>query len=341
MVFLLDRSTPHRAASARGATSHWSPNFTMNTTQGHRAMEARAAATVRDAQTNKSARVLTPRSIRSNLAAFMAKNEEDLGRRSTHLSPARTRGHAIGSMHPKDVVDVDYKGASKPIGVSATHYSEHLAAEARKKTGYVDPRSGGLSPRSAIKARADRAAAGLKRWEAQQKLYYGHARNEVEPPPLHRPQGRPTNWLDYLVEPMLGNKAARESSRAPDWRTSSLPGNGRSRRADGSFSAIRHMERGHSGLERFNRGVPPGYGGFIPQHYGDATVSKSSNNTIGWVEPEPEQPVTRQDAQTGSQNMGAQRAGSAGSRMGPYGPYLSTPRSARASGTPRGVAVRV
>ena len=36
--------------------------------------------------------------------------------------------------------------------------------------------------------------------------------------------------------------------------------------ADGQMRYVRHLKGGHIGLARFRRGMPAGYGGFVPQH---------------------------------------------------------------------------
>ena len=287
----------------------------------------RVATSPTRAHTEATVRDLTPRTLMSSMATRMWTNEHE-HRHSTHLQPARERGRPVSALHSPSAAAI-----STPIRCSTAAYANDLVTKARHGSS-VAP--GGMTPRSAIRARGERMEAGLRRWKEQQAEYMGHARRAVTPPPAHQPHGRPTHWLDYLcTDRDLGNKVARESVAAPDSRTSARPGVGAQRHPDGSFHVIRHIERGHCALERFRRGVPPNYGGFIPQHYSDASVARSSNNTIGWVEPEPpEAPIVRRDVQTGSHKAGARTSttprGTRGIKMGKYGPYLDTPRAAAA-----------
>lgn len=89
-----------------------------------------------------------------------------------------------------------------------------------------------------------------------------------------RPASSPLTqpWLLKLLAPEPANLAARKSVRSPGARYSNIPGDGTTAGAsfqkvkDPEFHISRHTQPGTIVHERFRRGIPPGYSGYVPLH---------------------------------------------------------------------------
>jgi len=141
-----------------------------------------------------------------------------------------------------------------------------------------------MTPRTANRTRSEIMAAGRRRWEAQQAAYYGHARRAMPRAPEY---GRPEPWMHSRLDRDPGNRLAtrfaRSSVGAPDARTSTRPGNGTTRDATGAFRPVWPSGPGHICFERYKRGIPRGYGGYIPNHLNEdrvATIGPPDKATI-------------------------------------------------------------
>ena len=99
-------------------------------------------------------------------------------------------------------------------------------------------------------------------------------------PSIGTPSG-PIGWLEQLMNEHAPSDYTKGVDASPASVYATRAGSGVTVDADGTFRMVRHYGPGHIGHERSKRGIPAGYGGFIPEHIKHDCVGSGRDFKIG------------------------------------------------------------